>query len=61
MNAFLISTDETEMVSAEGGSLNVIKLSRTEIRINHWIDIAETWLDHYLVTPLLGPNQSANR
>jgi hypothetical protein len=61
MNAFLISTDETEMVSAQGGSLNVIKLSRTEIRINHWIDIAEAILDRYIVTPLLGPNQSEIR
>jgi len=55
MNMFLLSTEETE------AARNAVELSRTEVAINHWIDIAEAWLDRYIVTPLLGPNESAVR
>jgi hypothetical protein len=43
------------------GSLPNVPLSRSEVAINHWIDIAEAWFDRYIVTPLLGPDQSGVR
>jgi hypothetical protein len=61
MNAFLLLTDETESAGDADGCFDAVRLSRTEVAIDHWIDIAVAWLDHYIVTPLLGPNQSALR
>ena len=37
------------------GALDAVQLSRTEVAINHWADIAAAWLDRYIVTSLLGP------
>ena len=61
MNAFLLLTDETEATDHLAESIYVVELSRTEVAINDWIEIAEKYLDRYIVTPLLGPNQSAVR
>ncbi len=60
MNSF-VSADETDAAGAAIGTFQTVELSRTEVAINHWIDIAEAWIDRYIVTPLLGPNQSAVR
>lgn len=59
MDAFLLSCDETGAV--EDVAASPAELSQTEMAINHWIDIAEKYLDRYLVTPLLGPDPSATR
>jgi len=34
-------------------------LSPSDIVINRALDVVEAWIDRYLVTPLLGSNQSA--
>jgi hypothetical protein len=34
-------------------------LSPSDIVINRALDVVEVWIDRYLVTPLLGSNQSA--
>ena len=61
MNTFLLSTDENEALADAEEPFDGLELSRIDVAINHWIDIAEPWLDRYIVTPLLGPNQSALR
>ena len=61
MNALLLLTDKTESADDAAGSFDVVQLSRIDVAINHWMDIAEPWLDRYIVTPVLGPNQSALR
>jgi hypothetical protein len=48
-----------ESVGDAIGSLDAVQLSRTEVAINHWADIAAAWLDRYIVTSLLGPNGAA--
>ncbi len=60
MNPLLLLQEETEAPEDLLGCPD-IALSRSEIAINHWIDIAEAWLDRYIFTPLLGPNQSTVR
>lgn len=61
MSPFLLLNDVSETIDDRAESFRAVKLSRTEVAINHWIDIAEAWIDRYIVTPLLGPNQSAVR
>jgi hypothetical protein len=61
VNPLLLSEDETEALGDATGSPPNVPLSSSEVAINHWIDIAEAWLDRYIVTPLLGPGQSGVR
>ena len=61
MNPLLLAPQASESVDDEAASFGSVTLSRTDVVINHWIDIAIIWLDRYMFTPLLGPNQTTVR
>ena len=61
MNPLLLLTDQSEVAGASAVAFETVQLSHSEIAINHWIDIAAGWLDHFIFTPLLGPNRSELR
>ena len=48
---------ELEMPSARIYDAAVV--SRSDIVINHALDVIEKWVDRYIVTPLLGRVQAA--
>ena len=57
MNPLLLAPQASESVDDEATSFGAVTLSRTDVAINHWIDIAIGWLDRYMFTPLLGSNK----